>query len=87
MCFFSSLTFLKLNILSTFKTYCFWGSLQQHFERLAFAKATEFFGGLFLLLGFLKRPACIFLIIDMAVATFVVGKGHLMQDGRTPSSF
>jgi uncharacterized membrane protein YphA (DoxX/SURF4 family) len=47
-------------------------------------KTTEFFGGFFLILGFLKRPACIFLIIDMAVATFVVGKGHLMQDGRTP---
>jgi len=47
-------------------------------------KTTEFFGGLFLVLGFLKRPACIFLIIDMAVATFVVGKGHLFQDGRTP---
>src|SRR5688572_5477820 len=38
-------------------------------------KALEFFGGIFLILGFLKRPACIFLMINMAVATFVVGKG------------
>ena len=47
-------------------------------------KTSEFFGGIFLVVGFLKRPACIFLIIDMAVATFVVGKGELLQDGRTP---
>lgn len=47
-------------------------------------KTTEFFGGIFLVVGFLKRPACIFLIIDMAVATFVVGKGELLQNGRTP---
>jgi len=47
-------------------------------------KSSEFFGGIFLVVGFLKRPACIFLIIDMAVATFVVGKGQLLQEGRTP---
>lgn len=47
-------------------------------------KSSEFFGGIFLILGFLKRPACFFLIIDMAVATFVVGKGELLQNGRTP---
>ncbi|MFN0202855.1 MAG: DoxX family protein [Bacteroidia bacterium] len=47
-------------------------------------KASEFFGGAFLIIGFLKRPACIFLIIDMAVATFVVGNGELLQNGRTP---
>jgi putative oxidoreductase len=47
-------------------------------------KTSEFFGGIFLVIGFLKRPACIFLIIDMAVATFVAGKGELLQEGRTP---
>ena len=47
-------------------------------------KSSEFFGGIFLVLGFLKRPACFLLIIDMAVATFVVGKGELLQNGRTP---
>lgn len=47
-------------------------------------KSSEFFGGIFLILGFLKRPACFFLIIDMTVATFVVGKGELLQNGRTP---
>ena len=47
-------------------------------------KITEFFGGIFLLIGFLKRPACIFLIIDMAVATFAAGKGDLLQEARTP---
>ena len=47
-------------------------------------KTSEFFGGLFLILGFLKRPACLLLIIDMAVATFVVGNGELLQNGRTP---
>jgi len=47
-------------------------------------KTTEFLGGIFLIIGFLKRPACIFLIIDMAVATFVAGKGELLQEGRTP---
>jgi putative oxidoreductase len=47
-------------------------------------KTSEFFGGVFLVIGFLKRPACIFLVIDMAVATFVAGKGELLQEGRTP---
>ena len=47
-------------------------------------KATEFFGGIFLVLGFLKRPACIPLIINMTVATFVFGKGQLLQNGMTP---
>ncbi len=47
-------------------------------------KTSEFFGGLFLIIGFLKRPACILLIIDMAVATFVAGNGELLQNGRTP---
>lgn len=47
-------------------------------------KTSEFFGGIFLVIGFLKRPACIFLIIDILVATFVGGKGELLQEGRTP---
>jgi uncharacterized membrane protein YphA (DoxX/SURF4 family) len=47
-------------------------------------KASEFFGGIFLIVGFLKRPACFLLIIDMAIATFVAGNGELLQNGRTP---
>src|SRR5688500_17363702 len=47
-------------------------------------KSSEFLGGICLILGFLKRPACLFLIINMAVATFVVGNGELLQNGRTP---
>jgi len=47
-------------------------------------KVSEFAGGVFLITGFAQRLACVFLIIDMAVATFVFGKGHLLQDGRTP---
>lgn len=46
-------------------------------------KSTEFFGGIFLFLGFLKRPACVVLIIDMSVATFVFHKGLLLQNGMT----
>jgi len=46
-------------------------------------KATEFFGGVFLILGFLKRIGCFLLIIDMVVATFVFHKGLLLQNGMT----
>ena len=46
-------------------------------------KSTEFLGGIFLVIGFLKRPACIFLIIDMTVATFIFHKGLLLQNGMT----
>jgi putative oxidoreductase len=46
-------------------------------------KATEFFGGLFLILGFMKRILCFFLIIDMFVATFIFHKGLLLQNGMT----
>lgn len=46
-------------------------------------KTTEFFGGLFLILGFLKRISCIFLIFDMSVATFVFHRGLLLQNGMT----
>ncbi len=46
-------------------------------------KITEFFGGIFLVLGFLKRSVCLLLIIDMTVATFVFHKGLIMQNGMT----
>jgi putative oxidoreductase len=46
-------------------------------------KATEFFGGLFLILGFVNRISCSFLIIDMSVATFIFHKGLLLQNGMT----
>jgi len=46
-------------------------------------KTTEFFGGLFLILGFMKRISCLFLIFDMAVATFIFHKGLLLQNGMT----
>jgi uncharacterized membrane protein YphA (DoxX/SURF4 family) len=46
-------------------------------------KSTEFFGGILLVIGFLKSPACIFLIIDMAVATFVFHHGHILNTGLT----
>ena len=46
-------------------------------------KTTEFFGGLFLILGFMKRLFCFFLIIDMYVATFIFHKGLLLQNGMT----
>lgn len=47
-------------------------------------KTSEFLGGIFLIAGFLKRPACLFLIIDMVVATFTAGNGELLRNGRTP---
>ncbi len=46
-------------------------------------KSTEFFGGVFLVIGFLKRVTCVFLIIDMTVATFVFHKGLVLQNGMT----
>ncbi len=46
-------------------------------------KSTEFFGGILLVIGFLKKPACIFLIIDMSVATFVFHHGHVLNNGLT----
>jgi putative oxidoreductase len=45
----------------------FWGFL---------SAASEAIGGLFLLLGFLTRPACLLMFINMAVATSMhLGKG------------
>jgi putative oxidoreductase len=46
-------------------------------------KSTEFFGGIFLVIGFLVRPACVFLFIDMTVATFVFHHGELLNNGLT----
>jgi putative oxidoreductase len=46
-------------------------------------KSTEFFGGIGLILGFLKRPFCLLLIIDMIVATFIFHRGFLLQNGMT----
>lgn len=44
-------------------------------------KSTEFLGGILLVIGFLKKPACFFLIIDMTVATFVFHHGHVLNNG------
>ena len=46
-------------------------------------KSTEFFGGILLVIGFLKIPACIFLLIDMTVATFVFHHGQVLDNGLT----
>jgi uncharacterized membrane protein YphA (DoxX/SURF4 family) len=46
-------------------------------------KITEFFGGICLFIGFLKKPFCLLLIIDMLVATFVFHKGLVLQNGMT----
>jgi len=44
------------------------------------SKAFEFFGGLCLVAGSFTRIACIFMIINMAVATFVTQKSELFGD-------
>ena len=46
-------------------------------------KATEFIGGLLLVIGFLRRPAALLIGIDMVVATFVFHKGLLLRNGMT----
>jgi uncharacterized membrane protein YphA (DoxX/SURF4 family) len=46
-------------------------------------KITEFIGGAFLVAGFLIKPACLLLIIDMAVATFVFHHGLVLGNGLT----
>jgi uncharacterized membrane protein YphA (DoxX/SURF4 family) len=46
-------------------------------------KSTEFFGGILFILGFLIRPVCIFLMVDMIVATFVFHHGHVLDNGIT----
>jgi len=44
------------------------------------SKTVEFFGGLCLLLGIFTRIACVFVIINMLVATFVTQRGELFGD-------
>jgi putative oxidoreductase len=46
-------------------------------------KSTEFFGGILLVIGFLRRPATFFIAFDMTVATFVFHKGLLLRNGMT----
>jgi uncharacterized membrane protein YphA (DoxX/SURF4 family) len=40
----------------------------------------EFFGGVCLMLGLFTRVACIFMIINMAVATFVTQRSDLFEN-------
>lgn len=46
-------------------------------------KGSEFFGGILLITGFLVRPACIFLMIDMIVATFIFHHAYILNNGLT----
>jgi len=46
-------------------------------------KATEFVGGFFLVIGYLIKPACFFLIIDMSVATFIFHHAQMLNNGLT----
>jgi putative oxidoreductase len=46
-------------------------------------KSSEFFGGILLVLGLVVRPVCIFLIIDMAVATFIFHHAQVLNNGLT----
>lgn len=46
-------------------------------------KSTEFFGGILLVVGFLIRPACFLLIIDMIVATFLFHHARILNNGLT----
>lgn len=45
------------------------------------SKTVEFFGGICLLLGIFTRIACVFMMINMAVATFVTQRGEVFADG------
>lgn len=46
-------------------------------------KSTEFFGGILLVIGFLRRPAALLIGFDMVVATVVFHKGLLLRNGMT----
>jgi putative oxidoreductase len=46
------------------------------------SKGTEFIGGFFLVIGFLTRPVCLLLAINMTVATFVANKGDLLENAQ-----
>ncbi len=45
------------------------------------SKTVEFFGGICLVLGIFTRIACVFMIINMSVATFVTQRGEVFGDG------
>ncbi len=46
------------------------------------AKGVEFIGGCFLAIGFLTRPICLLLTINMTIATFVANKGDLLVNAQ-----
>ena len=46
------------------------------------AKGVEYIGGCFLIIGFLIRPVCLLLAINMTVATFVANKGDLLENAQ-----
>src|ERR1700684_709732 len=46
-------------------------------------KINEFIGGAFFIAGFFIKPACLLLIIDMVVATFVFHHGLVLGNGIT----
>ena len=46
------------------------------------SKGIEFIGGFFLIVGFLTRPVCVLLAINMTVATFVANKGDLLENAQ-----
>jgi putative oxidoreductase len=76
------------SILHTDSLYDFAGTLQSAnfpFPLLSayLCKSTEFFGGILLVVGFLIRPICFFLIIDMIAATFFFHHSHILNNGLT----
>jgi putative oxidoreductase len=46
------------------------------------SKGAEFIGGIFLIVGFLTRPVCLLLTVNMTVATFVANKGDLLENAQ-----
>ncbi len=46
------------------------------------SKGTELIGGFFLIVGFLTRPICFLLSINMSIATFVANKGDLLENAQ-----
>jgi putative oxidoreductase len=47
------------------------------------AKGSEFFGGIFLILGLFNRISCVFIAITMAVASFMAHKGDLFNEAQS----
>jgi len=47
------------------------------------SKGTEFIGGIFLIIGFLTRPVCFLLTINMTIATFIANKGDLLINAQS----